>query len=103
MVHKAFVVVATLLVSTSGAFLPSRQLIARGTTLFENEKPTGHEVRPSGGTVPDLTKEETERIQQQAQEFMEYQQEAPKLDWPTEVRTLVQVSFKMRDNDNIRR
>ena len=89
--------IATFANSSVLAFLPSHTPQNRWRTsqfAKENDEEKvnapGHGVRPSG-PVPDLTVEEQERLQAQAQLFMEYQQEAPKLDWPTEVRTLVQV------------
>ena len=90
---------------TSTAFVPllaakaattASATCSSGTTRLWESKETepktnapGHEVR-SSEPMPDLTDEEKERLQAQAKSFMEYQQEAPKLDWPTEVRTLVQ-------------
>ncbi|CAB9503930.1 Protein of unknown function (DUF2470) [Seminavis robusta] len=88
-----------LLLQSSVAFAP---VSFRGhqsgvlTKLFEKlesepgkSNAPGHEVRASG-PVPDLSPEEQERLQAQAEAYMGYQKEAPKLDWPTEIRTLVQ-------------
>jgi len=97
-IHSSLFLAAALLVQGTSAFVPLASVSSRSngvstTTLFEKEESAknapGHEVR-SSGPVPDLSPEETERLQQQAQAFMAYQQEAPKLDWPTEIRTLVQ-------------
>ena len=107
MKFQSSVVLATaLLVQATTAFVPlsatpSSSLLSpistsgsRTTPLFESKEAEsknapGHEVR-SSEPLPDLSPEEMERLQAQAKSFMEFQQEAPKLDWPTEVRTLVQ-------------
>jgi hypothetical protein len=62
--------------------------------LFEQKEESkthapGHEVR-SSGPAPDISQEEQEKLQKQAQQFMEYQKSAAELDWPTQIRTLVQ-------------
>ena len=85
-----------LAASTTTAFVPTTSIASVRTPIRifaeEESKSSGneprHEVR--GGPMPDLSEEETQRLQQQAQAFMEYQQNAPKLDWPSEIRTLVQ-------------
>ena len=91
---------ALMLLQNAAAFVPSasignniraHQQLSR---LFEKEEEKktnapGHEVR-SSGPVPDLSPEEQEKLQKQSQAFMEYQKEAPELDWPTQIRTLVE-------------
>ena len=83
-----------LAVETAWAFAPqsviSRPSLRPTTSQLgaskEEEKPSNeprHEVR-SSGPMPDLSEEEQQRLQEQAQQYMEYQQAAPKLDWPTE-------------------
>jgi hypothetical protein len=80
-------IAVALLLQSSMAFVPSVGTSRHvATKLFEKEETKtnapGHEVRPSG-PLPDLTEEESAKLQEQAQKFMAYQQEAPKLDWPT--------------------
>lgn len=97
-IQPIVVLAAALFQQSSLAFVPLSQQhntarLAK-SNLFaaekeEVERKTGHEVRASG-PLPDITEEEQERLQQQAQKFMDYQQNAAKLDWPTEIRTLVQ-------------
>ena len=99
--QSSVVLAAALLVQATSAFVPmapssTGAVTAKTTSLFESKETEapktnapGHEVR-SSEPMPDLSDEEMERLQAQAKSFMEFQQEAPKLDWPTEVRTLVQ-------------
>jgi len=96
MIRPSVFVAAALSLQSTLAFVPltGRFSQASRTQLFEKEEESktnapGHEVRASG-PLPDLTEEEQERLQAQAAKFMEYQKDAPKLDWPTEIRTLVQ-------------
>ena len=93
---------AALLAHTAKAFVPPHSVTAtaaspafsRPTTFLaeskgSESKAAGHEVR-SSEPMPDISDEEKEKIEAQAQAFMEYQQNAAKLDWATEIRTLVQ-------------
>ena len=98
MIQHGAILAAALLLQSSTAFVPFVNNVVRSTptALFEklpsepgNTNAPGHEVRPSG-PLPDMSPEEEKRLQAQAQAYMEYQKEAPKLDWPTEIRTLVQ-------------
>jgi putative heme iron utilization protein len=98
MIRLCAILAAALLLQGSTAFVPAMSKVLRATNsrLFEKleseplkTNAPGHEVRPSG-PVPDMSPEDQERLQAQAQAYMEYQNGAPKLDWPTEIRTLVQ-------------
>lgn len=86
------VAISSLLVllspSSTLAFTPSSHAVNRisPTVLYSSKEP-GHDVSRAMG---DLSDEEKEAMQKKQMAFQEHQMAAPKLDWPTEIRTLVE-------------
>ena len=91
LVAAAAVLVATAAVQIANAFVvapssSSAAISACTTRLFENVQSGGHDVTNANVQNVDVDQEEL-KIQQT---YAEHQQNAAKLDWATDVRTLVE-------------
>jgi hypothetical protein len=56
------------------------------TSLFHAPPPPKHDVSAGGNPMANLTPEQVQRVQA----YMEHQQNAPKIGFPTDVRSLIQ-------------